>query len=332
MASSKTRILFLLDLLRTYTDDEHFLTREEIMDKMDEAGYKAMDRKVVYSDIEALKEYGIDIITQRQNRQYYYSIGARDFEMVELKLLVDSIQAAKFISEDKSTKLIKNLEPLVSVHEAGELHRNVLISGKMNTSNEMIFYSVDSIFTAINKNRKITFKYGQWNAQKQLKPRRESLIYKVSPWTLIWDDEYYYLVAYDDRDQKIKHYRVDKMMEIGITDEERTGRDEFRKENVRDYQRRVFGMFGGETRTVVLECEDGDKFYGIIIDRFGKDIIISRNPEKGIFRVVVDVVPSPQFYGWLFSLGEGIRIVSPDDVVDECAKAAESIYRQFGKK
>lgn len=224
--NQKQKMLYLAQIMTRETDDEHALTLEEIAARLLDHQV-VVERKTIYSDLQALKDYGYDIISERRGRNVYYHIGDRKFQLPELKLLVDSVQSAKFISVNKSRDLIKKLEGLVSKYDATHLHRQVLISGRVKSMNESIYYTVDQLHEAIRTNRQVQFQYFNWNVKKEPELRHDGLWYHVSPWSLLWDDEYYYLVAYDAADAQIKHYRVDKMVKLSVTDAPRKGRQAF---------------------------------------------------------------------------------------------------------
>lgn len=245
MAKGKMKMLHLMDIFMTETDDEHALTLQEIIGKLAAVDISA-DRKTLYDDFEELRNYGFDIIAEQRNRTTYYHLGARDFELPELKLLVDSVQSAKFITTRKSRELIQKLEKYVSHYQATQLHRQVYITGRVKSMNESIYYNIDKLHDAINAGVQIRFQYAQWNLNKEMELRRDDAWYVVSPWALTWDDENYYLVAYDADAEMIKHYRVDKMMRITATEEPRLGRDTFKAFDMAKYSKSVFGMFTGE--------------------------------------------------------------------------------------
>ncbi len=243
---------------------------------------------------------------------YHYHVVNRQFELAELKLLVDAIQASKFITEKKSNKLIRKLEKMVSQYEANELQRQVIVSGRIKTMNETIYYSIDTIHMAIAQNKKIRFQYFQWNLQKKSELRHEGRYYHISPWSLVWDDENYYLVGYDSDAEKIKHYRVDKMLKISLTEADRDGRDAFEALDMAVYTRQHFGMYGGEEWSIKLRVKND--LVGVIIDRFGKDIIIIPD-DPDHFIVNVDVQVSDLFYGWIIAFRGNIQIIGPDPVM-----------------
>lgn len=267
--NQKLRILYLLKILLKKTDDSHGITMQEIRDELDTYGI-SVERKTIYADLEALQQYGVDIIGARQDNTYYYHVGGRVFELAELKLLVDSVQSAKFITEKKSRQLIKKIEGLASEYEGQQLQRQVYVTGRIKASNESIYYNVDKIHEAISNNAKIRFQYFQWNVRKQQELRHNGKWYCISPWALSWDDENYYLIGYDHVVKEIRHYRVDKMLELEVMREKREGEKYFRKFNITEYTKKIFGMFDGEEELVTLRCENN--LAGVVIDRFGREI------------------------------------------------------------
>ena len=311
--NQKLKMLYLVQLFSRETDDAHKLTMPEIISKLAADGVNA-DRKTLYQDFEELRRFGLDIISEKDGRNFYYYLGSRDFELPELKLLVDSVQSAKFITDKKSGQLIKKLESLVSKYEGSQLHRQVIISGRVKTMNESIYYNVDKIHAAIGEDRQIRFKYFDWNLKKEMEPRYDGKWYRLSPWALMWDDEKYYLVAYDSKHETIIHYRVDKMTQIGILDEKREGHEAFRKFNIAHYTNTLFGMFAGDETKVTIEAEN--RLVSVFIDRFGKDIIIAPVDEDH-FRTTVTVAVSKQFFGWVIGIDGDVRVVAPDNVVKQ---------------
>ena len=215
--NQKQKILVLLDLFKSKTDEEHGVTTSDIIDYLAEHGIKA-ERKTVYADLNTLKEYGYEISKEKKDGNYYYTLLDRDFQLPELKLLVDAVQASKFISAKKSSELIKKIENLASVYQAKQLQRQVFVSNRIKTNYENVYYNVDELNLAINENRKIKFDYYEWNLSKEMVLRKNGHKNDISPWSLAWDDENYYLVAFDGNSGIIKHYRVDKMRKIEILD------------------------------------------------------------------------------------------------------------------
>ena len=325
MAKGKMKMLHLIRIFTEDTDDEHALTLQDIIAKLSSVDITA-DRKTLYADFEDLRHYGFDIIAEQRNRTTYYHLGERDFELPELKLLVDSVQSAKFITTRKSRELIKKLEKYVSRYQAAQLHRQVFIAGRVKSMNESIYYNVDKLHDAINSGVQIRFQYGQWNLNKEMELRRDGAWYQVSPWALTWDDENYYLVAFDAEADMIKHYRVDKMLRITATEEPRQGKQTFIAFDMAKYSKSVFGMFTGEETAVTLEAEN--HMAGVVIDRFGKDITITP-VDDAHFQTTVNVTVSPQFIGWIIALGKSIRITGPDAVVERMREEIRRLNGQY---
>lgn len=325
MAKAKLKMLYLVKIFSEETDDAHGLTMPQIIEKLEHYDIKA-DRKTLYQDFEELRQFGYDLISEQVGHNTYYYFGARDFELPELKLLVDSVQAAKFITDKKSHELIRKLEALVSRHQAQQLHRQVLISGRVKAMNESIYYNIDNLHDAINADQQIRFHYYQWNVKKEMELRHKGDWYQVSPWALCWDDEKYYLVAYDAGDDKIKHYRVDKMLNIEALDTVRQGKERFKAFDMAKYSKSLFGMFGGEESAVILQGEN--YMVNILMDRFGKDIpVVSIDDEH--FEAKVNVVISPQFFGWIMALGKGITITGPEPVVRKMREEVSRLQKQY---
>lgn len=270
-SNQKLRLIYLAKIFMEKTDEEHYLTTTQLIDALSAYGI-SVERKTIYTDMESLRTVGLDIIGQQVGKVYYYHLGGRQFELAELKLLVDSVQSAKFITEKKSNQLIKKLEGLTSKYEAKQLQRQVYVAGRIKAHNESIYYNVDQIHTAIGNNVKIQFQYFQWNVNKEQVLRHHGKTYCISPWALSWDDENYYLVGFDNEADQIKHYRVDKMLKLKLTSEKREGEEYFKQFNMAAYAKKMFGMFGGEEEIVKLRCKN--EFAGVIIDRFGKDVMM----------------------------------------------------------
>ena len=241
-------------------------------------------------------------------------------------MLVDAVQSSKFISEHKSRELIGKIEALASKHDASQLHRQVWIAGRVKTMNESIYYNVDKIHLAINSDKQIRFKYYDWDLNKEMQPRYDGMWYQLSPWVLMWDDEMYYLVVYDAKHDKVTHYRVDKMKQIEVLDEPREGKAAFEGFNLANYTKSLFGMYSGEETKVTLEAEN--YMVGVLIDRFGKDIIIIPVDEDH-FQTVVTVAVSTHFLGWIISLGGAVRIVGPDAVAEQMKDLLEMVSEQY---
>ncbi|MEG1427229.1 MAG: WYL domain-containing protein, partial [Oscillospiraceae bacterium] len=271
------------------------------------------ERKSIYDDLDALRFLGMDILMVKSRAVGYY-VGGRDFEVPELKLLVDAVQSSKFITRKKSEELIRKIEGLASRYEAQLLQRQVYVTNRVKTMNESIYYHVDKIHTAIAENKKITFRYFEYTVDKIRKYKHDGKEYSVSPMILTWGDENYYLLGFDSEVGFIKHYRVDKMDCIAIIEEERDGLTLFEKLDMAQYAQRFFSMFGGEE--TLLKLRFHNKLIGVIIDRFGKDVSVGRDGEEH-FTIYVTLRVSAQFFGWLSGFGKEAEIVSPPKVREE---------------
>lgn len=323
--NQKLKLLYMAKIFTEKTDENHGISVQELIAQLNQYEVNA-DRKTIYLDFEELRHFGMDIVSYQEGRNVFYKLVHRDFELAELKLLVDSVQSSKFITERKSRELIKKLESLVSTYEAKQLHRQVILTGRVKTMNESIYYSVDKIHAAISDDKQITFQYFQWNTKKKPELRHNGAWYQISPWTLVWDDEYYYLIGYDSTEDKIKHYRVDKMLHLEATDNKREGKDVFKQMNLPKYSKGLFGMYGGETVDVTLLCENN--MVGPIIDRFGKDIIIVPVDDSH-FQTHVQVSASEQFLGWVIALGKGVKIIGPDSLVEAMKDEVKRLADQY---
>ncbi len=322
--NGKMALLYIMKELLEKTDEEHALNARELADVLAAYGIKA-DRRTIYSDIEVLRDFGMDII-KKEDRYGGYFIGSREFELPELKILVDVVQSSGFITEKKSRMLINKLEKLTSVHEATKLNREVFLKDRLKGENESIFYSVDSIYDAMDTDKKISFEYGEWTVNKKFLPKGEGALYSVSPWALIWADENYYLIAFDDKDKKIKHYRVEKMLRIKTLDDTREGKEAFGDFDPAGFAKKTFGMYGGEEADITLKCHDS--MAGIIIDRFGTEVMMIP-ADKGWFSVKVKVAVSPQFYGWISAMGDRIELASPQRIRKAYKEYINSILKKY---
>lgn len=323
--NQKFKLYRLAQIMSELTDEDHYITMPEIMSALEEYEITA-DRKSIYADLKDLEKLGIEIEGERIGGGYHYHVIGRDFELPELKLLVDAIQSSKFITERKTNALIRKLEKMVSKYDAQKLQRQVYVSGRIKTMNESIYYTVDAIHNAITENKKIKFQYYQWNVKKEMELRHNGAWYHISPWGLSWDDENYYLVGFDSEAGKIKHYRVDKILKIRMSNEEREGKEYFQQLDMADYTKKSFGMFGGKEQTIKLLVHNS--LAGVIIDRFGKDIMMIPIDEQ-YFTVNVDVHVSRQFLGWVFSLGEKVKLLGPDEVVEEMKAEIRRLNQQY---
>ena len=307
--NQKLKLLYLMRLFLERTDEAHPVTVPELIAALGQYGVSA-ERKSLYDDFEALRHFGLDIV---QNGGKYY-VGSRDFELPELKLLVDIVQSSKFITEKKTLSLIKKLEGLASVHDARRLQREVYVRNRVKSMNESVYYNVDEISGAIQQDRAIRFRYFEYTPRKERRFRRDGRFYEASPYALLCDDENYYLLAWDDAAKQMKHYRVDKMASISPKRTARQGKEAFQALDMSAYGKSVFGMFGGAAQQVRIRF--AGHLAGAVIDRFGKEVVLAVEDETH-FIATLPVVVSPQFFGWVVGFGAEAEVLSPPDVRQE---------------
>lgn len=310
-AFQKTKLLHLAQLLLHETDEDHPITVARMIEELGRYDIKA-ERKSIYDDLEALRSFGLDVQC-RKGRSSGWFIGAREFELPEVKLLMDAVQSSRFLTQKKSDALIRKLERLASVHQARQLQRQVYVSGRIKVMNESIYYNVDKIHTAIAGQKAITFRYFDYDLHRQKVFHREGQRYIVSPYGLIWNSENYYLVAFDHRNQEMRHYRADKMCEIVVTSLDRQGRERYPDFQIAQYGQKHFGMYSGREVTVTLRGKNA--MAGVVWDRFGQEVILVPDGEDH-FTVTLPVVMSPQFFGWLFGLDGGLVLTAPRQAVE----------------
>lgn len=310
----KLGLLYLKDYLEKQSDEYNPVTMKDIKDMLAEHDIIS-DRKTIYTDLKTLSEdYGLDLI----KAGYRYYVASRDFELEEIKLLIDMVLSSNFITEKKTKKLIEKLENQVSVHEGKKLNRRIYVR-KNKTNNENVYLNIDKISEAINSNRKILFQYFSYNIQKQKELRHEGKIHKISPYALIWVDQNYYMLGYDTEYREMRHYRVDRMTNISLSDEYRQGKKLFEKTDMSVYTNKVFYMFTGDETEVKFRCKNN--VIDAIMDRFGDEIIIVPDAD-GYFTFSTEVVVSPQFFAWLSAFGTDVEVVHPRSV-------RKKIYNHF---
>ena len=325
--NQKLKLAYLTRIMLEKTDEDHALTLAQIIAELEARGVTA-ERKSLYNDFADLTDkLGIEIIKEQSGRDVLYHVASREFELAEVKLLIDAIQSSKFITEKKSRDLIKKMKSFVSEHQASQLSRQVYVQGRLKNTDEVVNNAVDVIHSGINDNKKIRFKYFNWNTDKQKELRNNGEYYVISPLGLSWTDENYYMIGYDSALGKIKHFRVDKMLKTELTDENREAGTYIKEFNAADYAKKNFGMFGGEEMDVRLEIEN--HMANVLVDRFGKDISFRRIDENHSW-VRVKVAMSRQFLGWIFSLGESVKIIGSEEALEiakEEIKRLGSMYQ-----
>ena len=308
--NQKMKLLHLYQMILRQTDEEHPLTVAQIIEQLARADIKA-ERKSVYDDLEALRQFGLDVQC-RKGKSPGWFVGDRDFELPEVKLLMDAVQSSRFLTQRKSDALIRKLEGLASVHQAGQLQRQVYVSGRIKVMNESIYYNVDKLHAAIAGRKAITFKYFDYDIARKKVFRQGGKRYVASPYGLIWNSENYYLVAFSHTHRELRHYRVDKMAEIVVAGLEREGEDLYPDFQLAEYGQKHFGMYSGPELRVTLRGRR-DKAH-LVWDRFGQDVILVPDGDD-CFTATLPVVVSPQFFGWLLGLDGSVTLAGPKEAV-----------------
>ena len=313
--SSKLRILYILRVLEEYTDENHQLTTAEIVNILEEKYNLTTHRTTIPTDIKILCDYGIDIITVKSSQNKYY-IGSRNLELPEIKLLIDAVQSSKFITLKKSKVLVQKLAGMTSKYQANKLNRNIVVDKRIKPNNEKIYYIVDALNDAVNQKKKVSFYYYDYlpNKKKHIKNNGEP--YVISPYSLAWNGDYYYLIGYSDEREKTVIFRVDRIDKepVILTEKITKAPQDF---DLAEYTNQVFQMYDGEEKTVKLKCNN--ELMKNIIDRFGEKVdVISKDEDTFIVSVTVDVCAT--FFGWILGFGGGIKIIAPDDVKEEYKK------------
>ncbi len=309
--NQKLKLLYLYKILMEKTDKNHGISIPNIQTILKEYNIVA-NRQVLYEDIQLLRDYGIDIKKYTVGRSTRYCVLNGKFQLAELKVLIDAVQASKFLTKQKTNDLITKLSSATNNFDKELLNRQVYVAGRIKNMNDSIYETTDVIHEAIATNKMINFQYFSWNIKKEMELRHDGAIYEVSPWALFWDHENYYMVAYDFSDRTIKHYRVDKMLNVTLSDKKRKGVKSFEKIDKSTYTQKHFGMFGGEETSVTLECTND--MANVIIDRFGTSVdIIPVDDEH--FSVTTEIIMSDQFLGWIIALGDNVKLTGSEDAV-----------------
>ena len=320
------KTLYIMQILLEQTDEGHSLNATDIREILEREYDIEVHRQTIYSEIAKLMDFGLDIIQKEGEKLGGYYLASRQFELPELKLLVDAVQSSRFITEKKSKELIGKLETLCSKEEARQISNQVIIYNRSKTVNETIYYNVDMLHSAIYHNRRITCRYVEWTVGKKTEYRHGGAFYELSPLHLVWDDENYYLIAYDEQAEKVKHYRVDKMRDMSILDMRQSEKAAEQQIDLAAFEKKTFGMFGGEDEKVRLVCKN--RLAGVILDRFGTDIFMVP-ADKEHFTASVTVTVSPQFFGWVTAIGEDMKIDSPETVKKQYQEYLQRILQGY---
>lgn len=307
------RLFLLYYFLLQNTNREHVVKPREINDFLNDKGI-FIEKKAIYSDFEKLRSAtGLDI-TWNAHKQGYQIVNPL-FEPYELRLIVDSVQSSKFITQEQARKISRKITELADVHTRSSLNRQSYVSNRIRSKNESVVKESDKIHACIAEDKKVAFRYFHYTPSKERQYSKHGDLYMVSPFALLWNDGNYYLYAYVSEKKEFRHFRVDRMERIIKMDEKREGKEAFRKVDLTARQTKVFNMFSSKKEyTVRLRCIN--RMADAIIDRFGKEIILVPDGDKHfIVSVVVEV--SEPFYAWVCSFARRIRIISPEPVVEE---------------
>ncbi len=321
--NQKQKLLYILKIFYEETDEEHPISIQQIIDKLDSYGISAA-RRSIYDDIRVLKEFGFDIIMQKE-KTYSYFLGSRMFETAELKILIDSIQSSRFITRRKSETIIKKLRSLASKPQSRQFSGQLYIYDRIKNQNECIFYNVDKLHHAIAENRKISFQYFDYNIKREKVFRKKGEFYCTNPLALTFDNENYYLIAYNEKFEDYVHYRVDKMTNIEILNEKRIMPKE--KFNAAEYVKPMFSMFDGKIEQITALFHIS--YLNVILDRFGNNVILRETEDKECFKAMFQAAVSPTFLSWIIGFGAGAFILSPQWVADEVKNLALEAAKMY---
>lgn len=320
--NQKLKIFYILDYLQKNSHQDHPVRAAELLTMLEQQHNITCDRKTVYSDIAALQDYGIDIVSLPGKNGGYY-IASRNFELPELKLLIDAVQSSRFLTEKKSRELIEKLCSQCSVYDARLIRRDVLVSGRVKSMNETIYYNVDAIQEAIAENRQISFRYFDYGLDGKRHYRNRD--YQASPYGLCQDHENCYLLAHSER-HGVTAYRVDRMSEIRQLDQIRTPCPELSGKALTEHANRLFQMYAGEQAAVKLRFHRS--LINAVIDRFGRDVMLIPDGEE-YFVFTAQVAVSPMFLSWVIGFGAKAKILHPQSVIDACQTLCWEAMAQY---
>ncbi len=324
VVAGKLKLLYLAKIFERETDDDHGLTASQIIEKLAELGI-SVERKTLYRDIECLRAFGYDIIKYERS-PVEYGLVSRDFQEQELLLLADAVQSSKFLTQGKSNALVKAIGNLGSKYMADNLRKQVHVEGRIKSLNESVFYNIDAIQRALSQRRKIAFRYFKYDENKARVLRRDGKMYVETPVQLVYMDDEYYVIAWNDKYSGFTNYRVDRMIEIAVSSEPATRNDSISAFDVAKYQQRVFGMFSGSPVGVTLLVKGSAM--SAVIDRFGRDVK-ALPAQDGWARVLVTVMEAPTFFGWLTTLGQTVKIEQPESLKASYVAYLESIVANY---
>lgn len=326
---SKLKLLYIVDILKKKTDENHYLAATEICDELSQLDIPA-ERKSIYNDIDILREYGFDIIhTGSKNRGGYF-LGAREFELAELRLLSDAVQAANFISQKKTTQLVQKIESFASEKQAKILHSQVYVDNRPKCKNEEIYYTISLLDEAISAKVKVNFTYTKRRITEEFKTAKEEKSFTVSPYALIWSDDHYYLVCNNEKYDNLMHLRIDKIKHL-----EKTSLPARHFSEVSDYKNyfdsadyasKLFNMYSGEPKPVEFICNNDT--LEPMLDRFGENVKIQKYDDEH-FVLRTNVASSEGLVAWIVQFGGRVKVKSPNDLIYSVKQKASEILEIY---
>lgn len=325
IVNQKLKLLYIRDYLLENSDEDHPVSVAGLIAYLKSRNI-FVERKTIYDDIAQLQLYGDDILMKKgKYGGYFYA--SRSFDLPEIKMLVDSVQVSKFLTESQSLELIKKIERLTNKFEAGDLHRQVVVHNRVKTEQTGIFNNIDHISNAINGNHTVTFKYFYYNMQKKPEYKNNGVKYEISPFCLLWEDENYYMLGYDPAAGKMKHYRVDRMKNVSAGGNPRQGQELYEKIDISSYNKKVFNMYHGDEKKVRIRFDKG--LVNVVLDKFGQNTSIIPDRDGESFTITVDVDVSMQFYSWLIGLSGQCEVLEPQEARDELRRIGLAIAAQY---
>lgn len=319
--NQKLKLLYLKQFFEEKTDEDHPATMPEILAYLHARGVEA-ERKSIYTDLDALSDFGMDVRKDERGKSYQWF--DREFELPEVKLIIDSVASSKFLSEKKSDALIKKLGTLCSEHQRKELRRQVRVMGRAKSMNNSVLINVDQLHAAIAANTTVRFKYFHYNVKMERVYSHKGEVYEVSPWALLYDNDNYYLYAFVDGE--FRNYRVDRMASVEQGTKERQGKEAFEKKDMPAFSKSTFGMFNGKEERVEMVFHN--RMMDVVIDKFGKEVWLEKVDEWH-FKISVPVAVSPQFFAWVFGLGNYVTITGPEHVKQQMKDMLDAVSSRY---
>lgn len=311
-------------LFESKTDENHSLTGAKLIEILANDGIKA-ERKTIYDDIKTLSDSGLDIVTVKDGHSNAYYLGARVFQDEELFVLADAVASCRFLTKKKSQELIRKIQTLTSEYKAKQLRRLIYVDNRTKNFNEQIYYAINTIQAGIFDEMQIRFRYTEFNPDKKQILKHGGEFYTVSPYSLVWENENYYLICYCNKHEKICRYRVDRMINVESTHDEARKLTDEEKADVTNLQS-VYGMFGGKLESVTMQFDNS--LANVVIDKFGMNCHPHRNSEE-TFCLTADIQIAPTFWGWFFQFGSKAKILAPENVVEQAKSYLEEIQNNY---